>query len=65
MSPSPNKHQSNSEVALISNKIENKREKTLFNIDFRVYLAENTKVNSMESIIELLHPSKTKRNLTN
>ena len=36
VSPSPNKHQSNSEAALISNKIENKKEKTLFNIDFRV-----------------------------
>ena len=35
-SPSPNKHQSNSEAALISNKIENKKEKALFNIDLRV-----------------------------
>ena len=36
VSPSPNKHQSNLEAALISNKIENKKEKALFNIDLKV-----------------------------
>ena len=36
VSPSPNNYQSNSEAALISNKIENKKEKALFNIDLRV-----------------------------
>ena len=45
VSPSPNKHQSNSEAALISNKIENKKEKTLFNIDFKDILGNSFMVN--------------------